>query len=116
MTDIETQANNLASSIVDHVNVIVLNSYLHGVFDCPMDESGLDMFGDFENTEAVRESLRHFITDCIGTDWWCVSDTWFEVSHTYSTGRTHMEKIKIPIIRPINAQVITIDKAIKIEI
>lgn len=116
MTDIETQANNLASSIVDHVNAIVLNCYLHGIFNSPVDETRQDIFG-FDNIEAIRESLRRFITDCIGTDWWCVSDTWFKiVHHDEKKNKEYIEKHKIPIIRPINAQAITVDKAIEIEI
>lgn len=115
MTDIETQANTLASSIIDHVNAIVINCYLHGMFDSPVEKSRQDIFG-FDNTKSIRESLNRFIKDCIGTDWWCVSDTWFKISHTGSEDNVIVEKHKIPIIRPVNANTITIDKAIEIEV
>lgn len=99
MNEIERMEREFTVSLINHVNVITINAYLHGIFGQTTDDEGIPLEG-LDNTRGTLESLRHFLYDCIGTDVWYVKKKTFVV--TSKRYENYVETIDIPMIVSID--------------
>lgn len=99
MNEIERMEREFTVSLINHVNAITINAYLHGIFGQTTDDEGIPLEG-LDNTRGTLESLRHFLYDCIGTDVWYVKKKTFVV--TSKRYENYVETIDIPMIVSID--------------
>ena len=99
MNEIERMEREFTVSLINHVNAITINAYLHGIFRQTTDDEGIPLEG-LDNTKGTLESLRHFLYDCIGTDVWYVKKKTFVV--TSKRYADYVETIDIPMIVSID--------------
>ncbi len=99
MDNFEKMEEAFTVGLINHVNAITINAYLHGIFGESTDEDSVPLEG-LDNTKATVESLRRFLSDCIGTDIWYVKKKSFIV--TSKRYENHIETINIPMIVSID--------------
>lgn len=99
MDNFEKLEQDFTVGLINHVNAITINAYLHGIFGETTDEDGIPLEG-LDNTRGTLESLRRFLSDCIGTDAWYIKKKTFIV--TSKRYENYVETIEIPMIVSIN--------------
>lgn len=99
MDNFEKLEQDFTVGLINHVNAITINAYLHGIFGQTTDEYGIPL-GGLDNTIGTLESLRRFLSDCIGTDAWYIKKKTFIV--TSKRYKNYVETIDIPMIVSIN--------------
>ena len=99
MDNFEKLEQDFTVGLINHVNAITINAYLHGIYGQTTDENGIPLEG-LDNTRGTLESLRRFLSDCIGTDaWYTKKKTFIVTSKRYEN---YVETIDIPMIVSIN--------------
>lgn len=99
MDNFEKMEQEFTTGLINHVNAIAINAYLHGIFGEDTDENELPL-GGLDNHQNTTHSLRKFLSDCIGTDAWYVKDKPFVVTSKRHEG--YKETIDIPVIVSID--------------
>lgn len=99
MNEIKKMEREFTVSLINHVNAITINAYLHGIFGKYMNEYGIPISG-LDNHQNTTHSLRKFLSNCIETDAWYVKDKPFIVTSKRQEG--YKETIYIPMIVSIN--------------
>lgn len=99
MDNFEKLEQDFTVGLINHVNAITINAYLHGIFGQTTDEDGIPLEG-LDNTRGTLKSLRRFLSDYIGTDAWYIKKKTFIV--TSKRYENYVETIDIPMIVSIN--------------
>lgn len=99
MNNFEKLEQDFTVGLINHVNAITINAYLHGIYGQTTDENGIPLEG-LDNTRGTLESLRRFLSDCIGTNAWYIKKKTFIV--TSKRYENYVETIDIPMIVSIN--------------
>lgn len=97
MDNFEKMEQEFTVGLINHVNAITINAYLHGIFGEPTNGELLQGLNNHNNTV---HSLRKFLSDCIGTDAWYVKDKSFVVTSKRHEG--YKDTIDIPMIVSID--------------
>ena len=99
MDNLEKMEEAFTVGLINHVNAITINAYLHGIFGETKDEDGIPLEG-LDNTIGTLESLKRFLSDCVGTDAWYIKKKTFIV--TSKRHENYVETIDIPMIVSID--------------